>query len=225
MGTVHGAVLHIMQGTLSGTDTWFHNPHAEASAHFGVGKAGSVYQWVDTADKAWAQAAGNPNWISIELEGQMGDSMTGAQMLAVADIVNWLKIPLELAESPFGQGIGYHAMGGKAWGGHPCPGEAIKAQRQMIINMAVIAAQPKDTIMPDIFPPYQMEPIVSFLACPTGGVWQLAESGAVYAWGCEGRGGANGQPYFAGRKAAKLVPGTDGHLYSIISTSNERYDY
>ena len=53
-----GVILHIMEGILDGTDSWFRNPQAQASAHFGVGKDGRVYQWVDTADKAWAQAAG-----------------------------------------------------------------------------------------------------------------------------------------------------------------------
>ena len=47
------AIIHIMQGTLAGTDSWFRNPAAEVSAHFGVGKDGTVIQWVDTSDTAW----------------------------------------------------------------------------------------------------------------------------------------------------------------------------
>ena len=47
-------VLHIMQGTLGGTDSWFHNTASRVSSHFGVGKDGTVYQWVDTAERAWA---------------------------------------------------------------------------------------------------------------------------------------------------------------------------
>src|SRR2546430_15452785 len=57
-----GVVLHIMEGTLDGSDSWFKNPTAQASSHFGVGKDGRTYQWVDTADKAWAQAGGNPSY-------------------------------------------------------------------------------------------------------------------------------------------------------------------
>jgi len=43
MGNILGVVLHIMEGTLDGS-----------SAHFGVGKDGRMFQWVDTSDKAWA---------------------------------------------------------------------------------------------------------------------------------------------------------------------------
>ena len=33
-------IIHIMQGTLAGSDSWFRNPAAQVSAHFGVGKDG-----------------------------------------------------------------------------------------------------------------------------------------------------------------------------------------
>src|SRR5207244_7199464 len=46
-------IVHIMQGTLAGTDSWFRNPDAQVSAHFGVGKTGTIYQWVDKANRAW----------------------------------------------------------------------------------------------------------------------------------------------------------------------------
>ena len=36
-------IVHIMQGTLAGTDSWFRNPNAQVSAHFGVGKTGTIY--------------------------------------------------------------------------------------------------------------------------------------------------------------------------------------
>ena len=75
-------VLHIMQGTLAGTDTWFHDPANKVSSHFGVGQDGTVYQWVDTADMAWAQAAGNPVGISIEHEGNVPDALTPQQITA-----------------------------------------------------------------------------------------------------------------------------------------------
>ena len=50
-------IVHIMQGTLAGTDSWFRNPDAQVSAHFGVGKTGTIYQWVDTANRAWHASA------------------------------------------------------------------------------------------------------------------------------------------------------------------------
>src|SRR5690348_17143717 len=112
MAEVLGVVLHIMEGTLDGTDGWFHNPHAQASAHFGVGKDGRMFQWVDTADKAWAQVAGNPNYISIENEGNHGDSLTDVQLSGVAEIVAWAhdthNVPLQSTDTPGLAGLGWH---------------------------------------------------------------------------------------------------------------------
>lgn len=141
MGTIHGVVLHIMQGTLDGSDAWFRNPAAQASAHFGVGKDGRIFQWVDTHDKAWAEVAGNSNWISIEHEGNSGDKLTDAQLAASARVCAWAArthgFPLQITDSPNGQGIGWHGMGGAAWGGHyDCPGTPIKNQRAELIAIA-----------------------------------------------------------------------------------------
>lgn len=139
--SVQGVVLHIMEGTLDGSDSWFRNPTAQASAHFGVGRDGRIYQWVDTADRAWAQVAGNRMWLSIEHEGHTGDSLTPVQLAATARVVAWMhdvhSVPLIAVDSPSGHGIGWHGMGGAAWGGHTaCPGDPIKAQRADIIAAA-----------------------------------------------------------------------------------------
>jgi hypothetical protein len=138
---VLGVVLHIMEGTLAGSDSWFRNASSQASAHFGVGKDGRIYQWVDTADRAWAQSAGNRTWLSIEHEGHSGDALTAAQLAATARIVAWAHtthgVPLQLADAPTGRGIGWHGMGGADWGGHyDCPGNPIKNQRAAIITAA-----------------------------------------------------------------------------------------
>lgn len=139
--SVRGVVVHIMAGTLAGTDSWFRNPHAQASSHFGTGKTGALYQWVDTADRAWAQAGGNPSWLSVENEGKGGDTLTDAQMNCVAEVLAWAHrvydVPLQVASSPSGRGLGYHAMGGSAWGGHTsCPGPKIVAQLSEIVARA-----------------------------------------------------------------------------------------
>jgi hypothetical protein len=138
---VRGVVVHIMAGTLSGTDSWFRNPKAQASSHFGTGKAGALYQWVDTADRAWAQANGNPAWISVENEGKGGDTLTSAQLDRVAEVLAWAHttygVPLQVTHSVNGQGLGYHAMGGASWGGHTsCPGTRIVAQLDDIVSRA-----------------------------------------------------------------------------------------
>lgn len=60
---VRAVFIHIMEGNLSGSDSWFRNPASgTTSTHFGIGYANwvdrtlrrvSVYQWVDTVNTAW----------------------------------------------------------------------------------------------------------------------------------------------------------------------------
>jgi GH25 family lysozyme M1 (1,4-beta-N-acetylmuramidase) len=140
-------VLHIMQGTLAGTDSWFRNTAAQASAHFGVGKDGTVYQWVDTANKAWHAANANGISIGVEHEGNTGDSLTAAQVAADIKLYAWVHqhhaVPLALATSATGSGLAYHALGGASWGGHPdCPGAPIIAQRGAILAGANLIINP-----------------------------------------------------------------------------------
>lgn len=139
--SVRGVVVHIMAGTLAGTDSWFRNSKAKASSHFGTGRSGALYQWVDTADRAWAQADGNTSWLSVENEGEGGDVLTDAQLDRNAEVLAWAHqtkgVPLQVTHSPSGYGLGYHAMGGSAWGGHTsCPGSKIVAQLAEIVARA-----------------------------------------------------------------------------------------
>ena len=135
-------VLHIMQGTLAGTDTWFHNSASQVSAHLGVGADGTVYQWVDTADMAWAQAAGNPVGISIEHEGSVPAALTPQQITADSAILAWVHqthgIPLQVTDDAVaGSGVCGHSTGALQHWGHPnCPGPAIMNQRQQIVDGA-----------------------------------------------------------------------------------------
>lgn len=134
-------VLHIMQGTLNGTDSWFRNPAAQVSAHFGTGRDGRLYQWVDTANMAWHAADANSFGIGIENEGQSGDKLTAAQIAAVAKVCAWAqdvhRVPLQVCNDVNGRGLAYHALGGVAWGNHPdCPGAPVVAQRGAILAAA-----------------------------------------------------------------------------------------
>lgn len=92
-------VMHIMDGSLPGCDSWFNSPqNTEASAHFGIGKNGEVHQYVDPKFSAWANGIvdnidhgwatnflnGLPNGaspnrfsISVEHEGHSGDRLDG----------------------------------------------------------------------------------------------------------------------------------------------------
>jgi N-acetylmuramoyl-L-alanine amidase len=88
-------VNHVMCGTLAGTDAWFNDPKSQVSTHYGIGKDGSIHQYVKDEDTAWAvgltdkpisplirQYPGlNPNYytISIEYEGYPQDGLTEAQ--------------------------------------------------------------------------------------------------------------------------------------------------
>jgi hypothetical protein len=140
MRSHRGLVLHIQQGSEAGTDSWFHNPSSQVSAHFGNPKSGPLDQWVDTDDRAWAEVAGNPDWISVENEGNSGNSLTPSQLENVSRLLAWLHttyaVPLQVSDSSV-PGLTGHGLGGSAWGGHyDCPGAPILAQRPAIIARA-----------------------------------------------------------------------------------------
>lgn len=99
-------VVHIMEGTLAGTDSWFADPANEVSAHYGIGTGGQVHQYVVETDSAWhAGRRARPTWrmlkegvnpnlytIGIEHEGlpatPWSDAMLGASTQLAAAICN-----------------------------------------------------------------------------------------------------------------------------------------
>lgn len=138
---VLGLVVHIMDGYLDGSQSWFDNPASKASSHFGTSKDGKLRQWVDTKDRAWAQGNGNRTYLSIENEGFGGDALTDKQIEDVAQVFAWVArtyhVPLQLAKKVGDKGLAYHALGGAAWGGHTsCPGSKIVAQLPKIVLRA-----------------------------------------------------------------------------------------
>lgn len=136
-----GLILHVQAGNnaLSG---WFNNPAASASSTWWAGKAGGREQYGDPdCDKFWAQSAGNSTYHSVETEGYPSEPLTSAQIDSCATIYAWGHLrygwPLKLAEKPGESGLGWHGMGGSAWGGHTgCPGDIRKAQRKDILRRA-----------------------------------------------------------------------------------------
>jgi N-acetylmuramoyl-L-alanine amidase len=94
-------VIHIMDGTIAGTDEWFNNPVAQVSAHYGVSKTGDIHQYVDESDTAFhAGTVVNPTWplikpsvnpnfytIGIEHEGKADDVWPDAQLQASALLI------------------------------------------------------------------------------------------------------------------------------------------
>jgi N-acetylmuramoyl-L-alanine amidase/AmpD protein len=68
-------VHHTAGPNLVGTVRWFENPESQVSAHFTVGKDGSIVQHVSTFDRAWHAGASrdhlgreNLNHFSIGIE-------------------------------------------------------------------------------------------------------------------------------------------------------------
>lgn len=123
-----GQVTHIAEGSFQGTINWQRNPAADVSSFFVVSLLGEIVQMLDLDLIAWTQAGGNPAWVGVENEGWHTGQLTPAQVEANARIFAWLvsvwpSIPYAVATSPAGFGLGWHGMGGAAWGNHPdCPG-------------------------------------------------------------------------------------------------------
>lgn len=94
-------VIHIMDGTLPGTDSWFANPTSQVSAHYGIGKSGEVHQYVQENDAAWhAGRVDAPVWklirpnvnpnlytIGIEHEGKPDEGWTETMKQSSATLI------------------------------------------------------------------------------------------------------------------------------------------
>jgi hypothetical protein len=136
-----GLILHIMQGSYEGSISWGKNPASGVSFHFATAKDGRCGQLVDTDVTAWTQVQGNSHWLSVENEDFNTNPLSPQQLENVARIyargVQVYGWPLQSTDSVNGRGLGWHGMGGVAWGNHPfCPGEPIKAQRPAILARA-----------------------------------------------------------------------------------------
>ncbi len=144
-----GLVLHIAQSPdAQGTINWQKNPTAQVSSHFVNDVDGTLYQVVDTDDMAWAEMAGNGEWLSVENIGYSGNPLTNAQVQTLGKLFAWISqnfnVPLVATDDPNGSGLGWHGMGGDAWGGHlQCPGDPIKAQRPQILAVAIAIVNPQ----------------------------------------------------------------------------------
>ena len=61
-------IIHIAQGSYSGTISWFQNPRANVSAHYVVGRTGRIAQCVRNEDIAWHAGNWRYNRKSIGIE-------------------------------------------------------------------------------------------------------------------------------------------------------------
>ena len=64
--------LHIMCGTLAGSDSWFRKPAVKACSHYGIGGTGTIYQWIDEVNGSWADANRDADCSGITIEHQGG---------------------------------------------------------------------------------------------------------------------------------------------------------
>jgi hypothetical protein len=144
-GAMSGVVMHTMAGDLPGTIAWFNDPASEASAFFGIDQAGGIHQFGPLGRDwmAWAQAAGNPSWYSIEHADHEHpeNPLTDAQVTASAQLLELLSrfagFELQVSDSPDVEGYVCHSAGGQAWGGHlDCPGTVRADQRARIVELA-----------------------------------------------------------------------------------------
>ena len=63
-------VIHIMEGSLAATDSWFKAQVSQVSAHYGIGINGDVHQYVKETDTAWhAGRVNSPTWSLIKPAG------------------------------------------------------------------------------------------------------------------------------------------------------------
>lgn len=141
-----GIVLHVNDGSPSPDDSntdlapYIERTPTAACPHFQVGKAGHVWQYLDTHQTSWCQSDGNAQYLSIETQGLPMEAATDAQVIAVAGILAWVHtthgVTLALSNAPGQPGFGWHGMGGAAWGGHPdCPGVR-RDQRSAMLDLA-----------------------------------------------------------------------------------------
>jgi hypothetical protein len=99
-------VLHTMVGTVESANSRFQRPSEQASATYGIGLDGRIYQWVDERDGAWANGTwdnpgGNMDSISIEHEdggnynGPRTPELYAASARLVRDICQRYGIPID----------------------------------------------------------------------------------------------------------------------------------
>jgi hypothetical protein len=136
-------VMHVMQGSLWGTDSWFRNPAAQASAQFGIGLDGTCLQWVSCDQMAWHACNANGHSIGVETEGMSGQKFTNAQIRTAARLLNWAHreypdISMWLNTNTVrGSGLAWHGNGGSNWCSHPsCPGTPRVRQLPDILKLA-----------------------------------------------------------------------------------------
>ena len=104
--SVKAVCLHIAEGPLSAVYPWFNRAGAQQSAHFCIGRDGTIEQYVSILDSAWANGkVASPTWvglingvnpntytISIEHEGYWNEARPQAMDDALIRLLKWLQV-------------------------------------------------------------------------------------------------------------------------------------
>jgi hypothetical protein len=135
-GVGRGVIEHVALSTGS-LYNYFAGASPKVSSHLWIALDGTVEQYVPLTHQSYAQAAGNPLYVSIETAGFPDEPLTAAQVESFARFYYWGMWyegwPCLLADQPGAKGLGTHSMGGALYGGHACPGDIRAAQRLTIL--------------------------------------------------------------------------------------------
>ncbi len=149
-------VIHIMEGSLAGTDSWFRDPRSKVSAHYGVGKNGEVHRYVAETNTAWHAGRVNaPSWplirkaanglfvnpnlytIGIEHEGRedtdWSEAMYQTSAALIRDICTRWNIPIDREHI-----IGHHEI----YALKTCPGKKVNLAKLIMLAGGTPAAAP-----------------------------------------------------------------------------------
>jgi N-acetyl-anhydromuramyl-L-alanine amidase AmpD len=108
-------VIHISAGSLTSMTNWFSTPGSQASAHYGIGKDGTILQYVEEDKKAWSNGniknpsakavlsrpGINPNLYTLSIENEGQDLQYAPQVqidtlcALIKDIAGRWNIPLD----------------------------------------------------------------------------------------------------------------------------------
>lgn len=77
VGDIREVVVHTMEGSYTGSQSWFRDPVANVSAHYLIRSSdGDITQMVDDSDYAWHVFCLNETAIGLEHEGYLGEADT-----------------------------------------------------------------------------------------------------------------------------------------------------
>lgn len=166
---IEAIVLHIMDGSLAGTDDWFSRTISQVSSHYGIGLNGEVHQYVQDEDTAWhagkivppaswklLKNGINPNTYTIGIEHEGHDLLNApveqlnASVALIRSLCAKWGIPVDRDHI-----VGHYQI--KVTKPN-CP-----ATDKSIIDRIIALAQPEEMISLDQVPKSKLERIMKFL--------------------------------------------------------------